>query len=74
MALYSSAKGKPIKSKTLGQKSYVEAIKNNTITFGVIVAFIPITYSMIQLVHNYNVLSTRKLPQYNYEGGDHNVL
>lgn len=41
---------------------------------GVIVAFIPITYSMIQLVHNYNVLSTRKLPQYNYEGGEHNVL
>ncbi len=40
-ALYGSdcvcitAKGKPIKSKTLGQKKYVEAIKNNTITFGI---------------------------------------
>ena len=30
-----TAKGKPIKPKTLGQKSYVEAIKNNTITIGV---------------------------------------
>lgn len=30
-----NAKGKPVKSKTLGQKAYVEAIKNNTITFGI---------------------------------------
>lgn len=30
-----TAKGKPVKPKTLGQKNYVEAIKNNTITIGV---------------------------------------
>lgn len=30
-----TAKGKPIKAKTLGQKSYVEAIKNNTIVLGI---------------------------------------
>ncbi len=30
-----SAKGKPIKPKTLGQRKYVDAIKNNTITLGV---------------------------------------
>lgn len=30
-----TAKGKPIKAKTLGQKKYVEAIKKNTITLGV---------------------------------------
>ncbi len=30
-----SAKGKPIKPKTLGQKKYVDAIKNNTIVIGV---------------------------------------
>jgi len=30
-----TAKGKPIKPKTLGQKKYVEAIRNNTITLGV---------------------------------------
>ena len=30
-----TAKGKPIKSKTLGQKKYIEAINNNTITFGI---------------------------------------
>ena len=30
-----TSKGKPIKAKTLGQKTYVEAIKNNTITLGV---------------------------------------
>ena len=30
-----TAKGKPIKPKTLGQKQYVQAIKNNTVTLGV---------------------------------------
>lgn len=30
-----TAKGKPIKAKTLGQKKYCEAINKNTITFGV---------------------------------------
>ncbi len=30
-----SSKGKPIKSKTLGQKKYINSIKNNTITFGI---------------------------------------
>lgn len=30
-----NAKGKPIKSKTLGQKEYVDAISANTITFGI---------------------------------------
>jgi len=30
-----TSRGKPIKAKTIGQKSYVEAIKKNTITFGV---------------------------------------
>ena len=30
-----TAKGKPIKAKTIGQKRYVEAIKKNTITLGV---------------------------------------
>ena len=30
-----NASGKPIKSKTMGQKAYVDAIKKNTITFGI---------------------------------------
>lgn len=30
-----TAAGKPIKSKTLGQKAYIDAIKKNTITFGI---------------------------------------
>ncbi len=30
-----TAKGKPIKPKTLGQKAYVDAIKKNTVTIGV---------------------------------------
>jgi phosphate starvation-inducible PhoH-like protein len=30
-----TSKGRPIKCKTLGQKEYVEAIKNNTIVFGI---------------------------------------
>ncbi len=30
-----TAKGKPVKAKTLGQRTYCEAIKNNTITLGI---------------------------------------
>ncbi len=30
-----TSKGKPVKPKTLGQRKYIEAIKNNTITIGV---------------------------------------
>ncbi len=30
-----TAKGKPLKAKTLGQKQYIEAIGKNTITFGI---------------------------------------
>ncbi len=30
-----TAKGKPVKSKTLGQKTYVDSIRANTITFGI---------------------------------------
>ncbi|HEY8423973.1 MAG TPA: PhoH family protein [Clostridia bacterium] len=30
-----TSKGRPIKCKTLGQREYVEAIKNNTIVFGI---------------------------------------
>ena len=30
-----SSKGHPIKTKTLGQKKYVDAIENNTIVFGI---------------------------------------
>ena len=30
-----TSRGKPIKAKTIGQKSYVEAIKKNTVVFGV---------------------------------------
>ncbi|MBR7092876.1 MAG: PhoH family protein [Clostridia bacterium] len=30
-----NAKGKPVKPKTLGQKQYIEAIRNNTVVFGI---------------------------------------
>ena len=30
-----TAKGKPIKAKTIGQKRYVDAIRNNTVTLGI---------------------------------------
>lgn len=30
-----TSKGKPIKSKTLGQKQYISAMKNNTVVFGI---------------------------------------
>ncbi len=34
-AICITAKGKPIKPKTLGQKTYCEAIRNNTVTLGI---------------------------------------
>lgn len=30
-----TSRGKPIKAKTVGQKNYIEAIQNNTVTFGI---------------------------------------
>ena len=33
--IFITAKGKPIKPKTLGQKEYCEAIQNNTVTLGI---------------------------------------
>lgn len=30
-----TSKGKPVKPKTLGQKNYIRAIENNTVTFGI---------------------------------------
>lgn len=30
-----TSKGRPVRPKTLGQKAYIDAIRNNTITFGV---------------------------------------
>ena len=30
-----TSKGKPVKPKTLGQKKYIETIRNNTVTFGI---------------------------------------
>ena len=30
-----TAKGKPVKAKTVGQKKYVDAIRNNTVVFGI---------------------------------------
>ncbi|MBE6749644.1 MAG: phosphate starvation-inducible protein PhoH [Ruminococcaceae bacterium] len=47
-----TAKGKPVKPKTLGQKNYVEAIKNNTITIGVGPAGTGKTYLAVALAVN----------------------
>ena len=33
--IFITAKGKPIKPKTLGQKEYCEAIAQNTVTLGI---------------------------------------
>lgn len=33
--IYITPKGKPIKAKTIGQKNYVQAIENHTVTFGI---------------------------------------
>lgn len=47
-----TSKGKPVKPKTLGQKKYVDAIKNNTITIGVGPAGTGKTYLAVALAVN----------------------
>ncbi len=47
-----TSKGRPVKPKTLGQKKYVEAIKNNTITIGVGPAGTGKTYLAVALAVN----------------------
>ncbi len=47
-----SAKGKPIKAKTLGQKRYIEAIKNNTVVIGVGPAGTGKTYLAVAMAVN----------------------
>lgn len=47
-----TSKGKPVKPKTLGQKKYVEAIKNNTVTIGVGPAGTGKTYLAVALAVN----------------------
>lgn len=40
---------------------------------GTIVAMIAVLLTLIDLIQKYNVLSTRKLPQFDYKGGDDNA-
>lgn len=47
-----TSKGKPVKPKTLGQKKYVDAIRNNTITIGVGPAGTGKTYLAVALAVN----------------------
>ena len=47
-----SAKGKPIKAKTFGQKKYIEAIKNNTVVIGVGPAGTGKTYLAVAMAVN----------------------
>lgn len=47
-----TSKGKPIKPKTLGQRKYIEAIQNNTITIGVGPAGTGKTYLAVALAVN----------------------
>ncbi len=47
-----TSKGKPVKPKTLGQKKYVEAIKNNTIVLGVGPAGTGKTYLAVAMAVN----------------------
>lgn len=47
-----TAKGRPIKPKTLGQKQYTESIQNNTITFGIGPAGTGKTYLAVAMAVN----------------------
>ena len=57
-----TAKGKPIKPKTLGQKNYVEAIRKNTITIGVGPAGTGKTYlAVAQAVHAFRAKEVSRI-------------
>jgi phosphate starvation-inducible PhoH-like protein len=57
-----TAKGKPVKSKTVGQKKYVDAIKNNIITFGIGPAGTGKTYLAVALaVASYKAKRVEKI-------------
>ena len=47
-----TSRGKPVKPKTLGQKNYIESIKNNTIVFGVGPAGTGKTYLAVAMAVN----------------------
>lgn len=47
-----TSRGKPVKPKTLGQKKYIEAIKNNTIVFGIGPAGTGKTYLAVAMAVN----------------------
>lgn len=47
-----TAKGRPIKAKTLGQKKYIDAIESNTITFGIGPAGTGKTYLAVAMAVN----------------------
>ncbi|MBQ7100199.1 MAG: PhoH family protein [Clostridia bacterium] len=47
-----TSKGKPVKPKTLGQKKYIEAIKDNTIVFGIGPAGTGKTYLAVAMAVN----------------------
>ena len=47
-----TSKGRPVKPKTLGQKNYIEAIRNNTIVFGVGPAGTGKTYLAVAMAVN----------------------
>ncbi len=47
-----TSKGKPVRPKTLGQKKYVEAIKNNTVVFGIGPAGTGKTYLAVAMAVN----------------------
>lgn len=57
-----TAKGKPIKPKTLGQRQYVEAIKRNTVTIGVGPAGTGKTYlAVAQAVHAFRAKQVQRI-------------
>ncbi len=47
-----TTKGKPVKPKTLGQKKYIESIKNNTVVFGIGPAGTGKTYLAVAMAVN----------------------
>ena len=54
-----TAKGKPIKAKTLGQKNYCDSIRHNTITLGIGPAGTGKTYLAVAAPHHLNTARGR---------------
>ncbi len=50
--------------------SFVNPVSDIYYYIGVMVVLLAMVFTLLDLIQNYNILSTRRLPQFDYKGGD----